>query len=83
MPKRRQKKAFKGKTFVFTGELEDYTRDEAKDAVERMGGRATSSVSDNTDYVVVGEGPGSKFDEAKKRKVKTVDEKKFRKMLKK
>lgn len=70
-----------GKTFVFTGELENFTRDEAKDQIESLGGRATSSVSDQTDYLVVGEGPGSKRDEAKKRDVEIIGEKRFMKML--
>ncbi|MBD3378974.1 MAG: NAD-dependent DNA ligase LigA [Candidatus Omnitrophica bacterium] len=82
MPGKRKKKEFRGKTFVFTGELEDLTRDEAKEKVERSGGRAASSVSDNTDYLVVGEDPGSKLQRAKKHKVKIIKEKKFRKMLK-
>jgi DNA ligase (NAD+) len=81
MPRRIKKKGIKGKTFVFTGELEGYTRAEAKEAVESLGGRATSSVSDNTDYVVVGEDPGSKLDEAGKRHVKTLKEKEFSKMV--
>ena len=73
----------KGKTFVITGELVDYTRDEAKEKIESLGGRATSSVSDNTDYLVVGENPGSKLDEAKKRKLKQLDEKEFKKLISK
>ncbi|MBD3427093.1 MAG: NAD-dependent DNA ligase LigA [Candidatus Omnitrophica bacterium] len=81
MPKKKKKKSFRDKTFVFTGELDDFTRDEAKGVVEDLGGRATSSVSDNTDYVVVGEDPGSKLEEAQKRKIKTIDEKKFKKMV--
>lgn len=68
---------FSNKTFVFTGELDHYTREKAKDEVERLGGRAISSVSDNTDYLVVGEDPGSKLDEAKKRNVKILSEKEF------
>jgi DNA ligase (NAD+) len=71
----------KDKTFVITGELDAFTRDEAKEKIESLGGRATSSVSDNTDYLVVGEGPGSKLDEAKKRKVKRIDEKEFKKLI--
>jgi len=72
----------KGKTFVFTGKLENYTRQEAKRAVEDRGGRATSSVSKETDYVVVGEDPGIKLDEAKRHKVKILEEKGFSKLLK-
>jgi DNA ligase (NAD+) len=72
----------KGKTFVFTGELEDYTRSEAGQAVESLGARATSSVSGNTDYLVRGSNPGSKLDQAKKRDVDIIDEKQFVKLLK-
>ncbi|MFW6351462.1 MAG: NAD-dependent DNA ligase LigA [Bacteroidota bacterium] len=78
--KTRTSDKFEGKTFVLTGELEKYTRDEAKEKIEQLGGRATSSVSDNTDYLVLGEGPGSKLDEAKKRNVKILSEKEFRQM---
>jgi len=71
-----------GKTFVFTGELENYTRDEAQRLVEELGGRAVSSVSGNTDYAVAGSNPGGKLDRAKKHKVKVVDEKEFEKLVK-
>lgn len=54
-----------GKTFVFTGSLDHFTRREAKDLVERLGGRAVSAISSKVDYLVVGEEPGSKLDEAK------------------
>jgi len=76
-----QSDKLKGKTFVLTGELDAFTRDEAKEKIESLGGRATSSVSDNTDYLVVGEGTGSKLDEARKRKVKRIDEKEFKKLI--
>ena len=69
------------KTFVFTGELENYTRTEAKESVERLGARAASSVSGNTDYVVTGENPGNKLDEAKKHNIKIIDENEFQKIL--
>lgn len=70
-----------GKTFVFTGELERFSRDDARHIVEDLGARATSSVSGNTDYVVVGEDPGSKLKEARKRHVRTIDEKEFAKLI--
>lgn len=70
-----------GKTIAFTGALENYTRDEAKDAVQRLGGRATSSVSSNTDYVVVGDDPGSKLDDAKQEGVKILDEEQFERLI--
>jgi DNA ligase (NAD+) len=71
----------RGLTFVFTGELENFTRDEAQRRVENLGGRASSSVSGKTDYVVVGANPGSKLDEAKKHGVKTIDEKEFARLV--
>ncbi len=70
-----------GKTFVFTGALEHFKRDEAKQLVERLGGRASSSVSKQTDYVVAGADPGSKHDKAKKLGVKILTESEFRKMV--
>lgn len=74
-------KALDGKTFVLTGELDEFTRSEAEEKIESMGGRTTSSVSDNTDYLIVGKSPGSKLDEAKKRNVEILDEKKFKKLI--
>lgn len=79
--KQQNDKSLKGKTFVFTGELENYTRNEAEELVESLGGRATSSVSGNTDYVVFGENPGSKYDDAKKHEVKILDEEEFEKIV--
>ncbi len=71
----------KGLTFVFTGELEKFTRDEAQRLVEEMGGKATSNVSKRTDYVVVGKNPGSKLERARKYGVKTINEKEFIKLI--
>jgi DNA ligase (NAD+) len=71
------KHPLEGLTFVFTGGLERFSRSEAKELVESNGARATSSVSGETDYVVVGEDPGSKLDEARQRGVKTLDEAAF------
>ncbi len=72
-----------GLTFVFTGGLEGFTRSEAKDLVEEHGGRARSSVSAETDYVVVGEDPGRKADEARERGVEILDEEGFVGLLEK
>jgi DNA ligase (NAD+) len=70
-----------GLTFVFTGALDRRTRDEAREQVESRGGRATSSVSGETDYLVVGDDPGSKLDEARRRQVEILDEASFEKLL--
>jgi len=66
-----------GKTFVVTGALGTLTRDAARELIERLGGRVTSSVSKKTSYVVVGEAPGSKADDARRLGVPTLDEAEF------
>ena len=71
----------KGKSFVFTGALKSMTRDEASEKVRLLGGDVSSSVSKNTDYVVVGENPGSKYEKAKKLGVKMISEKEFLKLI--
>jgi DNA ligase (NAD+) len=63
-----------GLTFVITGTLPSLTRSEAKDLIEAKGGKVTGSVSGNTDYLVLGEDPGSKYDQAQKRNVPTLSE---------
>ncbi len=70
-----------GKTFLFTGALKVFGRDEARNLVESLGGTTASSVSKNVDYVVVGEDPGSKFDKAKELGIKTLTEEEFKKMI--
>jgi DNA ligase (NAD+) len=74
-------KPFLGKTFVLTGGLEGMTRDQAKEAIQRLGGRLTSSVSKKTDYVVVGQDPGSKYEDARRLGISLLDEAAFRKLL--
>ena len=69
------------KTFVLTGGLDSFTRDEAKKIIEDMGGRVSSSVSKKTDFVVVGKDPGSKLADAQEFGVKTIDESEFKKMI--
>ena len=71
-----------GKTIVVTGSLESMTRDEAKEAIQARSGRATGSVSAETDYLVVGRDPGgTKLRDAEKHGVKTIDEKEFLRLL--
>jgi DNA ligase (NAD+) len=70
-----------GKTFVITGTLDKYSRDEAKERIEALGGKVTSGLSKKTDYLVVGESPGSKFEKAGKLGVKTLDEAAFSALL--
>jgi DNA ligase (NAD+) len=71
-----------GKTFVLTGGLETLTRDEAKAMIQRLGGRVASSVSKKTDYVIAGKDPGSKYEDAKRLGVTTLDEAEFTALLK-
>ena len=66
---------------VLTGELENFTRDVAKDIIRKEGGDISSSVSRYTDYVVAGENPGSKYQKAKSLGVKVIGEKEFLEML--
>jgi DNA ligase (NAD+) len=71
-----------GLTFVFTGALEGFTRDEAQDLVERHGANATSSVSGNTDYLVAGENPGAtKREAAEENDVPVIEEVEFESLL--
>ncbi|MDH4100432.1 MAG: NAD-dependent DNA ligase LigA [Nitrospirota bacterium] len=72
---------FSGLTFVFTGTLPTLSRDEAKRLVETRGGRAASSVSKKTSYVVAGEEAGSKLDDAQRLGVMVIDEARFMEMV--
>ncbi len=71
-----------GKTFVLTGTLAKYTRDEAKKMIEDAGGKVTGSVSKKTDYVVAGADAGSKLDKAKELGVAVIDEKEMETLAK-
>ena len=73
--------AIAGKTVVFTGSLEKMTREEAKATAERLGAKASGSVSKKTDYVVAGPGAGSKLAEAKKHGVKVLTEDEWLKLV--
>jgi DNA ligase (NAD+) len=66
-----------GKTFVFTGTMETMSRPDAEALVRRLGGKAASSVSSKTDYVIAGPGAGSKLEKARKLKVTILDEEGF------
>jgi DNA ligase (NAD+) len=70
------------KTFVLTGNLPSMTRHEAKEWIERLGGRVVSSVSASTDYIIVGESPGSKLEKAREKGTTILDEKAFIEFLK-
>jgi len=70
-----------GKSFVITGTLAEMSRDQAKHAIEALGGKVTGSVSKKTDYVVVGEEAGSKLDKARELGVETLDEAAFLKLI--
>lgn len=73
---------FEGKTFVLTGALEKYTRDEAGAIIERLGGKVSGSVSKKTAYVLAGEDAGSKLDKANKLGVEVISEDTFEEMIK-
>lgn len=77
-----KKAAIFGKTFVFTGTLEKFSRDEAKEMVEKFGGQAAGSVSKNTDFVVAGPNAGSKKAKAESLGIKIISEEEFLEMLK-
>lgn len=72
---------FAGKAFVLTGSLEGFTRSEAGTLIKERGGKVSGSVSKKTDYVLVGEDPGSKYEKAKNLGIQILDEAAFQKML--
>lgn len=83
-PKGPEKKAggpWEGKSFVLTGSLEGFSRDEATRAIESLGGKVASGVSKKTDFVVAGDSPGSKYDKALTLGVELLDEAAFRQLL--
>ncbi len=74
-------RTLEGKTIVVTGSLVDFSRDGAKEAILQRGGKASGSVSKKTDYVVVGDSPGSKADKAEQLGVPVLDEDAFKRLL--
>jgi len=72
---------FKGKTFVLTGALKTMAREKSKEKIRFLGGKISESVSKKTDFVVVGKGPGSKYEKAKKYGIKIIDEEAFLKLI--
>ena len=73
--------SFYNKTVVLTGSLENYTRKQAEEIIEKLGGKTSSSVSKNTDFVLVGSDAGSKYDKAVALGVKTINESEFIEMI--
>ncbi len=74
-------KNLEGRTFVVTGSLEHFSRNEIEELIRRLGANASSSVSKNTDYVIAGKDPGSKFEKAKKLGVKIINENEFKQLI--
>ncbi len=81
VPEESAPKPLAGKSIVVTGTLKNYTRQEIEELIERLGGHAASSVSRNTDFVLVGENPGSKLDKARALGVPTITEEEFEAMI--
>ena len=80
-PEKKVPGKFKGLTFVLTGEMESFSRDEAKAKIRELGGDVSGSVSKKTSYVVAGENPGSKYSKAKELGVKIISEAEFKKLI--
>jgi DNA ligase (NAD+) len=78
--KNRASNVLEGKTFVITGTLPTFSRDDARDFIESHGGKVTDSVSKKTSYLVLGEAPGSKYDKAKSLGVKIIGEDELKKL---
>ena len=73
---------FAGKTFVLTGGLENFTRDEAKEIIENNGGNVSGSVSKKTSVVIAGADPGSKYAKAVELGIEIWDEERFQEEIK-
>ena len=72
---------FAGMTFVLTGALEEFTRDQASEIIEKLGGKTSSSVSKKTTYVLAGEDAGSKLTKAQSLGVAIISEAQFKEMI--
>ena len=72
---------FEGMTFVLTGALEEFTRDQASDIIEKFGGKTSGSVSKKTTYVLAGEDAGSKLTKAQSLGVAVISEAEFKEMI--
>ena len=73
---------FDGKVFVLTGSLENFSRLEAGEIIEKFGGKTSSSVSKKTDYVLAGEEAGSKLTKAEELGITIINEEQFKEMIK-
>ena len=73
--------AFTGKTFVLTGGLEEFTRDEAKEIIENNGGNVSGSVSKKTNVVIAGKDPGSKYSKAVELGIEIWNEENFKEVI--
>jgi len=73
--------AISGKTFVLTGTLPNMTREDAKAQIEKLGGKVTGSVSKNTDYLIAGSDPGSKYEKGVKLGITILDENGLKNLL--
>jgi len=80
-PRTRRSDKLSGKTIVVTGTLENFTRQQIKQVIRQAGAKSSSSVSKKTDFILVGDNPGSKLDKAKALGVKVIDEKQFLEMI--
>lgn len=81
LPKQKKSDILKGKTIVVTGTLKKFTRQSIKEAIKENGGKASSSVSKKTDYLLAGENAGSKLDKAEKLEIETLSEDDFIKII--
>ena len=80
-PSRKDEGAVAGRSFVITGSLKGMTRSEAEELIRDRGGRLASSVSRGTDFLVVGESPGSKLEKARDLGVTIIDENEFLRLM--